>query len=169
MAINQLLQILCPFPNRIAEKAICNLQENARKQLLHLMTRWPRATRIFLWPYTLHYAACLHHNLPTLQDNISRLKKFSGVDIGFHLHHFHTFGCPVYALDISLASGKSIPKWSLRAWIDLDLGPSPFNAQKVNLVLNLSTEVVSPQYHCKYNDFFETSWYNQLNLVAVIM
>jgi hypothetical protein len=44
-----------------------------------------------------------------------------------------------------------------RARLGLNLGPSPIHAQNVYLVLNLITGCVSPQYHCRFDDFFETT------------
>ena len=72
----------------------------------------------------------------------------------------HTFGCLVFALHNALASGNSIPKRSARARIGLNLGPSPMHARNVYLVLNLHTGLVSAQYHCRFDDFFETTRHN---------
>ncbi len=44
-----------------------------------------------------------------------------------------------------------------RARLGLNLGPCPNHMQNVYLVLNLITGCVSPQYHCKFDDFFETT------------
>ena len=46
--------------------------------------------------------------------------------------------------------------WSPHAHLGLNLGPSPFHAHNVYLVLNLMTRLVSPQYHCRFDDFLET-------------
>ncbi len=73
--------------------------------------------------------------------------------------HNHTFACPVFALQNKLAAGNTVPKWSPWACLGLDLGPSPMHARNVYLVLNLSTGLVSPQYHCCFDDFFETTKY----------
>ncbi len=54
---------------------------------------------------------------------------------------------------------NSIPKWSPRAHLGLNLGPSPMHARNVYLVLNLSTGLVSPLFHCCFDDFFETTKY----------
>ena len=62
------------------------------------------------------------------------------------MKHNHTFGCPVFALQNALAAGGKLPKWSSRARLELNLGPSPNHAWNVNLVLNLSTSLFSPQY-----------------------
>ena len=68
----------------------------------------------------------------------------------------HTFACPVFALQNNLAAGNTMPRWSPRARLGLNLGPSPLHARNVYLVLNLTTGLVSPQYHCRFDDFFET-------------
>ncbi len=36
------------------------------------------------------------------------------------------------------------------------MGSSPFHARNIYLVLNLHTGCVSPQYHCRFDNFFET-------------
>ena len=68
----------------------------------------------------------------------------------------HTFGCPVYALDNRLQQGQSIPRWDPRVRLGIYLGQSPRHARSVSLVLSTSTCLVSPQYHVKHDDFFET-------------
>jgi hypothetical protein len=74
--------------------------------------------------------------------------------------HVHTFACPVFALQNVLASGKSLPRWSPRARLG-HLGPTPTHAWNVYLVLNLLTGCVSPQYHCRFDDFFEMKHHGQ--------
>ena len=41
------------FQNRVAEKRIRDLQDNARTMLLHAHRRWEDAVTINLWPYAL--------------------------------------------------------------------------------------------------------------------
>ena len=72
----------------------------------------------------------------------------------------HTFACPVFALQNSLAVGNTMPRWSPCASLGLNLGPSPFHAHNSYLVRNLMTGLVSLQYHCRYDDFFETAKLN---------
>jgi hypothetical protein len=43
--------------------------------------------------------------------------------------------------------------------LGLNLGPSPTHARNIHLVLSLSTGLVSPQFHCCFDDFFETCKY----------
>jgi hypothetical protein len=67
------------FQNGIAEHAIQDLLERARKQLLHGDACWPAAVHFALWPYALHNAALLHNSLPVLEDGTSRLELFSSI------------------------------------------------------------------------------------------
>jgi hypothetical protein len=70
-----------------------------------------------------------------------------------------SFGCPVFALNNSLALNKALPRLDPRARIGLNLGPSPTHARNVHLVLSLTTGLVSPQFHVRLDDFFETCKY----------
>jgi hypothetical protein len=72
------------------------------------------------------------------------------------MRHMHTFGCPVFALQNELPSRGSILHWSPRAHLGVNLGPSPSHARNIYLVLNLHTGYISPQFHCRFDDFFET-------------
>ena len=58
------------FQNSRAEKAIRDLSESARKQLLHAQARWPSAIHLSLWPYALKTVVALHNTLPTLEGGI---------------------------------------------------------------------------------------------------
>jgi hypothetical protein len=94
--------------------------------------------------------------LPILEDGTSRLELFSSIRLGVKMRHMHTFGCPVFALQNELASGRSIPHWSPRARLGVNLDPSSSHARNVNLVLNLHTGCISPRFHCRFDDFFES-------------
>ena len=144
------------FQNGRAEKAIRDLSESARKQLLHAQARWPDAIHLALWPYALRMAVSLHNDLPTLDGGISRYEMFSSIHIGVKLGSLHVFGAPVFRLDNALASGGSLPRWTPRCRLGINLGPSPSHARNVSLVLNPDTGCVSPQYHCRFDDFFES-------------
>ena len=81
---------------------------------------------------------------------------FSNTQVDTNIKDFHAFGCPVYALDSKLAGGQSIGHWNPRARIGINLGFSPRHAQNVYNVLNVNTATVSPQFHVKLDDFFES-------------
>ena len=70
----------------------------------------------------------------------------------------------MYILDNNLQAGMKISKWQTRARVGLYLGHSPMHAKTVALVLNLTTGLVSPQFHIKYDDFFETVNKSEFNL-----
>jgi len=72
------------------------------------------------------------------------------------MKHVHTFGRPVFGLHNMLAAGKKLPNWLPRARLGLNFGTSLMQARNVYLILNLSTGCVSPQYHCRFDDYFET-------------
>jgi hypothetical protein len=73
------------FQNGIAEKRIRDLQESARKQLLHAKSRWPKAIELNLWPCALRVANHLRNSLPDKEDASSPIKRFSQVKVGPHL------------------------------------------------------------------------------------
>ncbi len=99
----------------------------------------------------------LHNNLPVLGDGTSRLEFFNTNCAGSNMKHVHTFGCPVLALQNTLASENQLPRWSPHAHLGLNLGPSLMHARNVYLILNLVTGCVLPQYHCCFDDFFKTT------------
>ena len=75
---------------------------------------------------------------------------------------FHTFGCPVFHLDSANQSGGiGTPKWEPRSHTGIYVGHSPCHAGSVALVLNLTTGLVSPQYHVIFDDKFVTVPYLQ--------
>ncbi len=87
---------------------------------------------------------------------VSRLEMFSSIWDGSSMKTLHTFRCPVLALHHAFAGSKSIPQWDPRVRIRLNLGPSPMHAHNVHLVLSLTTGLVSPQFHCCFDEFYET-------------
>ena len=90
-------------------------------------------------------------HLATNNVGTSRMEAFILIRVGTKMKHLHTFGCPVFALQNELASGSSLPKWSPRARLGINLGPSPHHARNVYLVLNPHTGCVSPQFHCRFD------------------
>ena len=67
-----------------------------------------------------------------------------------------TFGCPVYVVKHPLQAGSKIPKWELRANLDVYVGKSPFHVGNVSLVMNCSTTLTSPQFHLVFDENFTT-------------
>ena len=144
------------FQNGIAERRIRDSQEQTRTSMLYTMNKWKRMILICLWPYAMRHANDIANATPKKGEDSSPLEKFSGLKVVPKLRHFHAFGCPTYVLDNTLQSGQSAPKCRQRSRLGVYLGPSPNHAQSVALVLNPRTGHVSPQFHVKLDDFFET-------------
>ena len=144
------------FQNGIAERSIRQLQDQARTMLLHANNKWPQAIAAHLWPYACRMAAHVHNLAPRDQDGETPASLFTRQTKPPKVRYNHTFGCPVYVLHRDLQGGKKINKWIERARVGINLGPSPKHASSVSLVLNPTTGLVSPQFHVKHDDFFET-------------
>ncbi len=147
------------FQNGIAKRAIQDLSESTQKQLLHAQQQWPQTVSTALWPYALCNAAYLSNVLPAHKGGQSRVELFSRIRVGSNMRFLHTFGCPVFALHNSLALNTSLPRWDPRACIGLNLVPSPTHAHNVHLALSLTTGLVLPQFHCRFDNFFKTCKY----------
>ena len=124
--------------------------------MLYAMNKWKKMILICLWPYAMRHANDVANSTPRKGEDDSPLEKLSGVPVRPKLCHFHAFGCPTYVLDDPLQSGQGVPKWKQRARLGVYLGPSPSHARTVALILNPRTGHVSPQFHVKFDDFFET-------------
>jgi Reverse transcriptase (RNA-dependent DNA polymerase) len=144
--------------NGKAEKKIRDLQDLARTMLLHAQQRWPSAITANLWPYAVRMANDVSNVAPRSQrGGVSPIELFSQVDVAPRVKHLHTFGSPAYVLDSTLqTAGAIFPKWKKKARVGIYLGTSPRHARSVALILNLSSGHVSPQFHVKYDDLFET-------------
>ena len=158
-ANNQILSycgVNAHFQNGIAERRIRDLQERTRTSMLYAMNKWRKMVIINLWPYAMRHANDVANATPRKGQELSPLEMFSGVEIAPKLRHFHAFGCPTYVLDNALQSGQGAPKWKERSRLGVYLGPSPNHARSIALVLSPRTGHVSPQFHVKFDDFFET-------------
>ena len=142
------------FQNGIAKQFICDLLESECKQLLHACACWLQTVHFAQLPYALHNAALLHNSLPVLEDSTWRLELFSSIRVGCNMKHVHTFGCPVFVLQ---NFRQTIATMVTLCALGLNLGPNPMHVKNVYVVLNSTTRCVSPQYHCRFDDIFETT------------
>jgi transposase InsO family protein len=143
--------------NGVAEKRIGDLQRRATTLLLHAERRWPDAINTHLWPYALRAANDARNNAPTYKQDECPISKFCSTARLPSLKNQHHFGCPVYVLSKEIQDGKKARKWKDRTRVGINLGYSPRHAHSVSLILNLETGLVSPQFHCSYDDLFETT------------
>ena len=152
--------------NSIAERRIRDLQEQTRTSMLYAMSKWKKMILICLWPYAMRHANDVANATPKKAKDSLPLELFSGVEVAPKLRHFHSFGFPTYVLDNAVQSGQGAPKWRQRSRLGVYLGPSPNHARSVALVLNPRTGHVSPQFHVKFDDFFETVQHKATDLDA---
>ena len=143
--------------NGIAEKRIGDLQRRATTLLLHAQRRWPDAITTHLWPYAVRAANDSRNNTVTHKYDECPMSRFCKTARVPPIRNQHHFGCPVYVLNKDMQDGKKARKWVDRTRIGINLGYSPRHAHSVSLVLNIETGLVSPQYHCSYDDLFETT------------
>jgi len=152
------------FQNGVAEKRIRDLKDTARTMLIHANRRWPEAITTNLWPYALRMTNAIYNQTPTRKpnrwirgsDTRSPLELFANTPVAGNPRHWHTFGCPVYVLDNAMQAAHKIGAWEERTRIGLYLGQSPNHARSVGLILNITTGLVSPQFHIKWDDGFQT-------------
>ena len=156
--------------NGKAERRIKDITQGARTALLHAAHRWPKAVDASLWTAALKNYVNLRNSLPSdfiHEQKIGRhiiparfegspISKMSGVEVEPNLRDFHPFGSPVYVLEESLQAQQSHNKWQDRTRVGIFLCHSPEHASSVPLVLNARTGLVSPQFHCTYDDAFDT-------------
>jgi hypothetical protein len=93
------------------------------------------------------------------------MELFSGVAIAPNLLHHHPFGCPVYVLERKMQGRFKAPKWASRARLGVYLGSSAHYANNVGLVLSITTGLVSPQFHLKYDAEFTSKLPNYGNII----
>jgi Reverse transcriptase (RNA-dependent DNA polymerase)/GAG-pre-integrase domain len=142
--------------NGKAEKRIRDIQDLARTSLIHANQRWPSAVSAHLWPYALRKANDSLNKSTHPKHGCSPMELFTRTKVLPNVAEDHPFGCPAYALESNLQNQKKVNKWESRSRIAIYLGPSPHHAQSVGLLLSLRTGLVSPQFHVKYDDQFET-------------
>ena len=124
--------------------------------MLYAMNKWKKMVIICLWPYAMRQANNVTNVTPRKGEELSLPEKFSGVQVSPKLHHFHAFMCPMYVLDNALQSGQGAPKWKNCSRLGVYLGPSLNHARSVLLILKPCMGHVTPQFHIKFDDFFET-------------
>jgi hypothetical protein len=141
--------------NGIAEKRIGDLQRRATTLLLHAQRRWPDAINTHLWTYAIRAANDSRNYTPTNENDASPMSRFCTTSSVPSVQNQHHFGCPTYVLKKELQDHKTLRKWSDRTRVGTNLGYSSRHTFNVSLILNLQTGLVSPQYHCQYDDLFE--------------
>ena len=143
--------------NGVVERKNKDLTNGARTVLLHAQRKWPKVIKSILWPYALLSIIERHNRLSLDKNGRSPMEKFSATHEEITPTDFHTWGCPVFVLDAENQSGNiGTPKWDPKSHAGIYLGHSPCHAGSVSLILNLSTGLISPQFHVVFDDEFTT-------------
>ena len=135
----------------VTERAIQTIMSIARtKMMLHAAIHWPEMADTALWPMAVSHAAYLHNHIPRTDTGRSPHDYFTRTRWEqCKFHDLHVWGCPVYALNKSIANGKKlgVPRWKSRSTRCIFMGLSSGHASTAPLVLNPSTGHISPQFH----------------------
>jgi hypothetical protein len=136
------------FQNGVAERSIGTVSNMARANMVHALLHWPGQNFIDMWPLAMQYAVWVYNKIPHFVAKQTPEELWTKIKLpDSHLPRAHAFGCPVYVLDAKLQDGKSIPKWDSKARQGIFVGFSPHHSTNVPLILNPSTQHISPQYH----------------------
>ena len=126
---------------------------------IHASKQLPGVVTIHLWPYAMRMANQAYNSTPLSShtDKRSPNKIFDNSAINLNLKHWKPFGCPAYVLKAELQGTTRIhPKWDARSRAGIYLGQSPIHNRNVALVLNIHARYVSPQFHVKFDESFQT-------------
>ena len=105
----------------------------------------------------MQYAVTIHNHTPRRQDGLCPIEIWTRSKSNYTLlKNAHPWGCPTYVLDPRIQDGFKIPRWEPCSQRGVYVGISPLHASTVGLILNPNTNRLSPQYHCVYDDYFET-------------
>ena len=150
--------------NGPAENSIKNITRRAQIAMFHAALRWPEKYDKRLWPLAMSHAVHIHNHTPRRSDKYCPIELWTQTkSTHSHLTNTHPWGCPVHVLDPRLQDGNKIPRFNPRARLGIYMGISPLHASSVGVILNPTTNWLSPQFHCIYDDFFQTVSYTEQN------
>ena len=125
--------------------------------LLHAMEQWGSVITTEFWPYAISHAIRIHNSTPRHNQSKCPYTLFTDKETPHKTTDYRTLFCPVLVLEHELQDGNNIPKFSRkRSHIGVYVGHSPNHASNVILVYNPLTGLVSPQYHCVFDEAFTT-------------
>ena len=143
--------------NGRAERAIRTITSLSRAMMIHAALHWFDSHDLSLWPMAMDHAVDIWNTLPS-SDGLSAEEKLTCQKVSSFdaLRQLHVWGAPTYVLEPKLQDGKKVPKFDPRSRQGKFLGYSQDHASSVALILNRTTGKISPQFHCLFDDFFQT-------------
>ena len=146
------------WQNGVAENSIKIAVSRARTMMIHASLNWPDEYEESLWPMAVSYAVHLYNHTPNRESGIAPIEVFTRTLSNYQaLRNAHVWGSPAYVLEPRLTdSGGKLPKWQPRSRLGQFVGVSPLHAENINLIRNVRTGYMSPQYHTVIDEWFET-------------
>eukprot|EP00957_Ditylum_brightwellii_P131605 10036583-Ditylum_brightwellii.AAC.1 len=92
--------------NGIAEAMNKRHIHNCRTSLLHTKRKWPSVIKPILWPFCYKVVEDRHNRLNLNSNRMSPQEVLLGFKQEIMVEDFHTWGCPVFALDSTLQSAQ---------------------------------------------------------------
>ena len=127
---------------------------------------WPGHYDKSLWPLAMTHDVYLHNHTPRRADGLCPIDIWTRSRSNYsHLKNSHPWGCHVYVLDPRLQDGFKVPRWDPCSHWGIYMGVSLLHSSTVGLILNPDTNRISPQFHCVYDDYFETVHSNDSNTI----
>ena len=110
-----------------------------------------------MWNFPLNAACKSYNSLEMDEDGKTPDKKFLGLEFQICPTGYHTWGFPIVVLYDPLQGWLTgIPKWEPITRTSLYLVHSPFHAGPLDLILNIRTRDISPQYHVVFDKTLST-------------
>ena len=154
------------YQNGIAEK-IRTIISLARAMLFNAMIKCPSTVHLGLWPCAAHHAVDVLNNMAgpsgLLQNKYSR-----GVKGDRSFRGFHTFGSPIFALNLTLHAENKLSSWKPHASPCTRMGKSRHHASNVLMVFDSRANCIKPQFHEAHDEEFQTVAPNSNNCLLKI-
>ena len=139
--------------NGLVERSIRSLQDLARCQMIHSQHRWPYTIPSNLWPYEIQHAAEIINENPCRCINYTStpIQFFSKSEVYSNPRHWQPLFCPVYVLSNPLSEDQPFDECKDKITQGIYLGMSPIHARTLDLVISLSTGMVSTKLHVGFD------------------
>ena len=107
----------------------------------------------------------MYNHTPRRSNKYSLIEIFThSISIHSQLQYVHPWGYSVYILDSQLLNRFKIPRFNTQSRQNIYMDISPLHASSVKIILNPNINQLSPQYHCVYNNYFETIIFSKISL-----
>jgi hypothetical protein len=154
------------WQNGLVEHSNGTLCAAVRSMLNHAISRWDKTITAEIWPFAIQHAATIYNTTKRRSRDYDLIpwEQFTGERSKLDQTDMHPLFCPVYVLDRRVQEGTSPPKWTKRTTQKVYVGHLHHYSKSVPMVWDPKTKLVSPQFHVKFNDNFDTVKSPDLNI-----